>query len=61
MAKKKSRRVRKPWTPADLKTLKKLAGKSTLAEIAKQLSRTAGAVQQKASAEKISLAMKKRR
>lgn len=61
MAKKKSRRVRKPWTAADLKALKKLAGKSKLAVIAKQLSRTPGAVQQKASAEQISLAMKSKR
>lgn len=61
MAKKKARPARKPWTPADLKALKKLSGKTSTVDIAKQLGRTAGAVQQKAMNEGISLALKKRK
>lgn len=57
MAKKKA--AKKPWTAEDVKSLKKLAGKSTLAQLAKQLKRTPGAVQQKASNAGISLAMRK--
>ena len=61
MAKKKSRPARKPWTAVDLKTFRKLAGKSSTAEIAKQLGRTPGAVAQKAMNEGLSLALKKRK
>ncbi len=61
MAKKKARPARKPWTPTDMKTLRKLARKSSTAEIAKQLGRTSGAIQQKAMNEGISLALKKRK
>jgi hypothetical protein len=61
MAKKKARPARKPWTAADLKALKKLSGKTSTVDIAKQLGRTAGAVQQKAMNEGISLALKKRK
>ena len=61
MAKKKARPARNPWSASDMKMLRKLAGKSSTREIAKQLGRTAGAVQQKAGNEEISLAVKKRK
>jgi hypothetical protein len=59
MAKKKP--ARSPWTPADVKALRKLAGTSSTDELAKQLKRTPGAVAQKSLSEGISLALKKRR
>ncbi len=47
---------RKPWTPEDVKTLKKLARQKTGAEkIAKTLKRTAAAVRNRAVIEQISL------
>lgn len=61
MAKKKSRPARNPWSAADVKALRKLAGKSSTAELAKQFKRTPGAIAQKAMGEGISLALKKRR
>lgn len=61
MAKKKLRPVRTPWSPAELKKLKTMAAKVSTAEIAKQLGRTPGAIQQKAMNEGLSLALKKRK
>jgi hypothetical protein len=41
--------TRNPWTPADLKTLRKLAGREPAPRIARELKRTESAVRQKAS------------
>jgi hypothetical protein len=57
-AKKKSRAPRRPWTPADDKLMKSLAGKKSAAQIAKALKRTAGAVWQRASTRGVSLALR---
>ena len=51
---KKTRTIR-PWTPAELKTLKSQAGKQPAGKISKQLKRTESAVRQKAMALGISL------
>jgi hypothetical protein len=48
----------KMWTNADVKTLRKLAGKAPAGRIAKQLKRTEGATRQKAMALGISLRVK---
>jgi hypothetical protein len=61
MAKKKARPTRKPWSPAELKKLKSLAGKTPTKELAKVFGRTAGAITQKAQYEGFSLALKKRK
>ncbi len=49
------RRKRNPWTPSDLKQLKKLAGRLTAPRIARELRRTEGAVRVRASQEGVSL------
>jgi len=54
----------KPWTDADLKTLRRLAGRESTRTISKQLKRSEGAVRFKAWAERIKLrrpAKKKKR
>jgi hypothetical protein len=51
-------RTLNPWTPADLKTLRKLARREPAAKIAKQLKRTASAVRQKASSLGMSLRLR---
>jgi hypothetical protein len=61
MAKKKARPARIPWSAADLKKLKSMAGKTPTAAIAKALGRTSGSVQQKAVGQELSLALKKRK
>ncbi|MDZ4781005.1 MAG: hypothetical protein SGJ19_12190 [Planctomycetia bacterium] len=61
MAKKKKTTVRKPWSPAELKKFKSLAGKVSTKELAKQFGRTPGAIAQKAQYESLSLALKKRK
>jgi hypothetical protein len=61
MAKKKARPARNPWSVADLKKLKSMAGKSPTAMIAASLGRTPGSIQQKAMSEGLSLALKKRK
>jgi hypothetical protein len=48
----------KYWSPNDLKRLKAMAGRQSLARIAKQLRRTEMAVRWKATQKGISLAMK---
>lgn len=48
----------KVWTNTDVKTLRKLAGKTPAGKIAKQLKRTEGATRQKAMALGISLRVK---
>ncbi len=53
---KSTRNTGKPWTPSDVKELKQLAKQNTPTRvIGLKLGRTAGAVQQKASQEDISL------
>lgn len=49
---------RKPWTTADIKELKALAGRQRLTVIARRLKRTVAATQRQASYRGISLAMK---
>jgi len=55
--KKKTTRSKKRvlWTAADLKTLRKSAGRKGLAQIAREMKRTAAAVQRKAFLQGISL------
>lgn len=53
---KSTRNTGKPWTPSDVKELKQLAKENTPTRvIGLKLGRTAGAVQNKASQEDISL------
>jgi hypothetical protein len=61
MMAKKKKPVRKPWSPADLKKFKSLAGKVSTKELAKMFGRTSGAIAQKAQYEGFSLALKKRK
>jgi hypothetical protein len=49
------RRKRNPWTPSDLKQLKKMAGRLSAPRIARELRRTEGAVRVRASQEGVSL------
>jgi hypothetical protein len=53
------RRPAKPWTAADVKLMRTLAGKASAPVIAKRLKRTAGAVRQKALTLRLSLRMRK--
>ena len=46
------------WTPADLKTLRRLAHRAPAARIARALERTESAVRQKASALGLSLQLR---
>ena len=48
---------RKAWSTADLKSLRDLAGKKSVAKIARVLKRTPAAVAYKAHVKQISLAM----
>ena len=48
---------RVPWTPANLKLLRRLAGRKTPKVIARELKRTEAAVRFKAHTSNISLAM----
>lgn len=54
----KKKRTVSPWTPADLKALRKLARRSHARAIAEQLMRTEGAVRQKASSLGVSLQLR---
>ncbi len=54
--KKPTKRV--PWSPADLKLLKQLAGRQAPKVIARKLKRTEAAVRFKAHMSSVSLAMK---
>ena len=47
-----------PWTAADLKSLRKQAGRASAAKIAKALKRTEGAVRQKAGSLGLSLRLR---
>lgn len=58
MARSKKKRVRKIWTAADVKQLKKLAGRSKASAIARRCRRTEPAVRWKAHQLRISLAMR---
>lgn len=52
-------RKRNVWTSADLKLLRKLAGRQSARHIARQLKRTEGAVRHKASIKRIRLRLKR--
>jgi hypothetical protein len=54
----RKKRVINPWTAADLKTLRKDAGRASAAKIAKALKRSEGAVRQKASSLGVSLQLR---
>ena len=54
-AKKSARSKRVLWTSADLKSLRKSAGRKALGQISRDLKRTEAAVQRRASIEGISL------
>lgn len=49
---------RNPWTAADVKQLRRLAGRKTVKAIGRELKRTVAAVRFKAHTEEISLALK---
>ena len=51
----KSRKKRNPWTAADVKTIRSLAGKQSAKAIGRGLKRTEGAIRQKALVLRISL------
>jgi len=55
----RARRKRVLWTSAELKTLKKLAGKQGVRKIARQLKRSEAAVRFKAWQKRIKLALKR--
>ena len=55
----RSRRKRVLWTAAELKVLKKLAGKQGVRRIARQLKRSEAAVRFKAWQKRIKLAVRK--
>jgi len=55
MARTRKRKTPNPWSVADVKTLRALAGKKFARTIARALKRTEGAVRQKALALHISL------
>lgn len=57
-AKKPKKRSLNPWTAADLKSLRKQAGRKSAAKIAKALKRTEGAVRQKAGSFGLSLRLR---
>ena len=54
----KKKRTVSPWTPADLKALRRLARRSHARDIARQLKRTESAVRQKASSLGVSLELR---
>jgi len=55
----RTRRKRILWTPAELKTLRKLAGRQGVRRIARQLKRSEAAVRFKAWQKRIKLAVKR--
>lgn len=55
---KRRRIARRPWSSADLKLLRSLAGKKSVTAIARALKRTEAAVRFKAHMKRIPLAMK---
>ncbi len=58
MSRTRKKRSIHPWTPADLKTLRRHARRAPVATIARQLKRTESAVRQKASALGVSLQLR---
>lgn len=59
-ARKKTARKRILWTGADVKFLRKSAGRQPVSQIARQLRRSEAAVRYKATMLKVSLAMRRR-
>jgi hypothetical protein len=59
-ARKKTARKRILWTSADVKFLRKSAGRQPVSQISRQLHRSEAAVRYKATMLKVSLAMKRR-
>ena len=59
-ARKKTARKRVLWTTADVKFLRKSAGKHPVSQIARQLRRSEAAVRYKATMLKVSLALRRR-
>lgn len=59
-ARKKKARKRVLWSAADVKYLRKSAGRHAVAQIARQLHRSEAAVRYKATMLKVSLALKRR-
>ena len=57
-ARKSKKRLINPWTTADLKSLRKQAGRASAGKIAKALKRTEGAVRQKAGSLRLSLRLR---
>jgi predicted transcriptional regulator len=57
-ARKQKKRSINPWTAADLKSLRKQAGRVSAAKIAKAVKRSEGAVRQKAGSLRISLRLR---
>ncbi len=57
-ARKSKKRSINPWTKADLKSLRKQAGRTSAAKIAKALKRSEGAVRQKAGSLRLSLRLR---
>jgi len=57
-ARKLKKRTINPWTTADLKSLRKQAGCTSAAKIAKSLRRTEGAVRQEAGSLGLSLSLR---
>jgi hypothetical protein len=60
-ARKKTARKRILWTSADVKLMRKAAGRQPVSQISRQLRRSEAAVRYKATMLKVSLALKKRR
>jgi len=58
MARARKKRSINPWTAADLKTLRKEAGRTSATKIAKALKRSEGAVRQKAGSLGVSLRLR---
>jgi hypothetical protein len=58
MSRTRKRRSIRPWTPADLKTLRRHARLTPVPGIARQLKRTESAVRQKASSLGVSLRLR---
>jgi len=59
-ARKKTARKRVLWTAADVKFLRKSAGRQPVSQIARQLRRSEAAVRYKATMLKVSLALRRR-
>lgn len=57
-ARKQKKRTITPWTPTDLRTMRRQAGRVPAGRIAKDLKRTEGALRQKAAALGISMRLR---